>query len=165
MNATQEEWRKIPSFPTYEASNLGRIRHKGKVLTPVTTAYGYQQCTICFEGKRFTRFIHRLIADAFLPPPPSPKHQLAHNDGTRDGNAASNLRWATCSENNMDKAIHGTWQGGENHAHAKLDDYKVRQIRRMAEWGWPQLVLAAMFDVERKCINNVVRRQTWKHVA
>lgn len=165
MNDNPEEWRKIPTFPTYEASDLGRIRHGEKVLIPVTTAYGYQQCTICFEGKRFTRFIHRLVADAFLPPRPSPKHQTAHNDGTRSNNTPSNLRWCTAKENNADKVIHGTWQGGENHAQAKLCDSKIKEIRHLHENGVDQLSLSRRFGIGRRTVNGIVRRQSWKHVA
>jgi hypothetical protein len=35
------------------------------------------------------------VAEAFIGPQPSPRHQVAHYDGVRDNNHYSNLRWAT----------------------------------------------------------------------
>ena len=44
--------------------------------------------------------VHRLVAQAFLPPPPSEKHTIVnHIDGDRANNRADNLEWVTPSEN------------------------------------------------------------------
>jgi hypothetical protein len=55
---------------------------------------------------------------------------------------------------------------GTVHPKSKLDDEKVREIRRRHASGGETLRgLAAAFGVSDKLILNVVRRRTWKHVA
>ena len=45
-------------------------------------------------------YVHQLVADAFLPPPPSEAEtQVNHKDGDPANNCADNLAWVTRSEN------------------------------------------------------------------
>lgn len=159
-----EEWRPVVGFGSYSVSNLGRVRGPRRVLTPVLTQYGYHQVTICHDGKRYTRFVHRLIAEAFIGPAPTEAHDVAHNDGVRTNNVLENIRWATPKENNADKIKHGTAQRGENSGQAKLNSWHVQLIRASAKCGVSQLELAEEYKVSRRTINSVVNRRTWSHI-
>ncbi len=165
MNATLEEWRKIPSFPTYQVSNLGRIRGpRGKILTPVRTQYGYHQVTIC-EGGRFTRFIHRLVANTFIGPQPTPEHDVLHWDGDRTHNALANLRWGTPKENNEDQERHGRRIRGETHPHSKMNEQMVRSMRDKFAAGKTVMEISKTVPVHYRVVWNAVHCRTWKHVA
>lgn len=48
---------------------------------------------------------------------------------------------------------------------AKLDDDKVRWIRRVVGGGMPQSEVAFLLGLSKGCINFVVHRAAWKHVA
>jgi len=125
-----ENWRAIPGQPGYEASDQGRVRSidrmiadgrflRGRVLK-LWTAGAYHYVGL---GRSAKRGVHRLVALAFIGPPPSPKHEAAHWDGNPLNNRASNIRWATRSENEQDKRRHGTYARPINY-------FKAGQKRR-----------------------------------
>lgn len=109
---SQEQWKPVKGFDGYEVSNLGRIRSKtrkvahrnstrtyhGKVLSQRMGGSGYLFVTLSKEGEQFSRYVHRLVAYAFVD-----GHfdgaQVNHKDGDKTNNKASNLEWVTQSQN------------------------------------------------------------------
>ena len=91
---------------TPQVSNLGRVRTATDIITEGSeTPFGYRQASV--NGK--THLVHRLVAKAFRPPPPSEKHtQVNHIDGDPANNRAENLAWVTPSENTRHYAA---WHG------------------------------------------------------
>jgi len=53
---------------------------------------------------------------------------------------------------------------GENHRNARLDDDKVRDIRKRAAEGERYRVLAQEYGITESYIGLIVRRINWKHV-
>lgn len=119
---TGEQWQPVPGFQGhYEVSDQGRIRSvdrvirtragvtkpaRGLVLRPQRDSQGYQYVTVCVDGQRFTRFVHRLIAEAFHGPCPDGL-EVRHLDGDNQNNVIGNLAYGTHRENELDKRAHG----------------------------------------------------------
>ena len=82
---------------TPQVSNHGRVRTAYCIVTEGSERPdAYRAAKI--NGK--THKVHRLVAKAFLPPPPSEKHtQVNHKDNNPANNRADNLEWVTRSEN------------------------------------------------------------------
>ena len=101
-----EEYRTIKDFETYEISNLGNVRNinTGKILNQHLNHEGYKRCDLYNNKKRFTKSIHRMIADAFIPNPEN-KECVDHINGNRQENSLNNLRWASKTENGINKKI------------------------------------------------------------
>jgi hypothetical protein len=86
-----EQWKTIPDFPMYKVSNLGRVR-RYRLLDPCTNEYRY--VSLCVNSKKTNRYVHRLVAEAFLPNPDK-KKKVVHIDGDRNNNRVENLRWVS----------------------------------------------------------------------
>lgn len=134
-----ERWAIIPQAPDYAVSDHGRVRREtpgrltapGRIIKPAVTVKGYLR--VALNGRCY--FVQRLVAQAFLPPRPSERHTIAHEDGVPTNNVWTNLAWKTPGENNWDRVRHGTMPRGEKHGMAKLGLNEVQQIRRLASLG------------------------------
>lgn len=74
-------------------------RTKIRVVRPYPNGNGYLWVYLTDgDGRREKRFIHRLVAEAWIP---RLDHQVQvnHKDGDKQNNAAINLEWCTCAEN------------------------------------------------------------------
>ena len=104
-----EVWKKVESVNNYEVSNTGKIRsldirvegsdgitrfHKGRELTQHTGKNGYKYVNFRIDGKTQHRYVHRLVAEAFLENPDM-LPEINHKDETRDNNKLENLEWCT----------------------------------------------------------------------
>lgn len=99
----KEEWKRVADFPTYEISNLGRVRNAtGKILKPQKNkTNGYYQIMLhnSTTGQNVKlHYLHRLVATYFLPPPSDGQTQINHKDSDRANNTASNLQWKYASD-------------------------------------------------------------------
>lgn len=104
-NLPDEQWKEIDaSGGNYLISSAGRIKsYKGyyaKLLTVTTTAKGYKRVSINFDGIQKNYFVHRLVAEYFLPAPEMPLCvlQIHHKDFNPSNNRADNLIWTTKEE-------------------------------------------------------------------
>lgn len=129
------EWRTIPSYPMYEASEDGQIRRIGKAV-PLTRGYSkkrpnpYPLVSLSVGGKRINGFVNRLICMTFHGPKPSPSHHAAHEDGDPDNNHKDNVSWKTPVENEADKKRHGRVPKGSRHPKARFTEAQIEEIRR-----------------------------------
>lgn len=80
----------------YQVSNLGRIKSlkfgKEKLLSPAFDKDGYLYVCLCKNGEKKRYFIHRLVAQAFLPNPNN-YPEVNHIDENKLNNNVDNLEW------------------------------------------------------------------------
>lgn len=117
-----------------------------------------------YTPKPWPQYIHLLIASVWLPPKPSPKHEIDHRDENRSNNRPNNLRWVTSKQNTQSfLANHPEFQKGDNNHNAKLCDEAIPGIRALKGVVIAR-VIAGWFGVKRKAIMAVWQGRTWKHV-
>lgn len=131
----QEEWRPVKGYEQfYEVSNLGRVRsldrtivtqgqrwvgpskrqvvirreRRGKLLSPKVNADGYRAVNLIVDGKPKTRYVHRLVLEAFVGAPSDAQWQAGHLNGTPGDDRADNLAWVTRSTNMEHRRQHGS---------------------------------------------------------
>jgi hypothetical protein len=155
-------WKTIPTYPNYEISDLGEIRHVGKAnLLKFTTKQGklpYQRASLCTDGKIQKFAVHRLVLQTFVGPCPD-GHECMHLDDNPRNNKLENLKWGTRKEN------HSTIRRkGERNGRSKLTNEQVLIIRELVSYGNKQTLLAKDFNVTRTTIGHIVARRIWPHI-
>lgn len=102
-----EEWRDVVGYEgLYQVSNLGHVKslYSNKMLKSVRLITGYLTVCLHKNGKQKNHHIHRLVAEAFLPNP-NKLPVVMHLDDNKTNNIASNLKWATHSENHTHNGL------------------------------------------------------------
>ena len=102
-----EEWRKISDPATgmdlegRMVSSLGRVMlQHGFVYRGCRKQDGYFVTSFSYAQTQMIQRVHRLVATAFLGPPPEPDRvYVNHKDGDKGNNAVENLEYVTQAEN------------------------------------------------------------------
>lgn len=106
----KEEFRWIKGFEGYYmVSNLGRVysfphyddmmrKHGGHFISTQIAPNGYEVAHLMLNGKRTAKYVHKVLAESFIPNPMG-KKEIDHIDSNKTNNRIDNLRWCTRSEN------------------------------------------------------------------
>lgn len=112
MESKMEIWKKHPDIPGIEVSTFGNVRVldrmvsnekqkyliKGRILKSGDNGHGYLQINISIDGKKTRKYVHRLVAQTFIPNPDN-LPQINHKDGNTRNNDIENLEWCTAKYN------------------------------------------------------------------
>ena len=103
QSLNNEIWKEIEGTNGYYfVSNYGRIKslykYEAILLKPTITTSGYERLQIKQDGIINNKFVHRLVAAAFLPAPDHIDWQLHHKDFNKRNNYAENLIWLSAAD-------------------------------------------------------------------
>lgn len=98
-----EEFREIEGTEgNYLVSNYGRvisyISNHAMILKPTITPKGYERLQITIEGQRYNKFVHSLVAAAWLGQPQSLEQEIHHKDFNQRNNNYNNLQYVYKNE-------------------------------------------------------------------
>lgn len=164
----------------YTISSTGEVysfakskgHHKGKVLKPLNGSY-YLVVSLHKNGISKQYFIHKLVAEAFIPNPNN-KPQVNHIDGNKLNNNLENLEWCTQSENQIHANKLGLWKSTEAHKYKASEQGKQMRklsmvsVRHIREFLIPHTTvtidaIAKYYNVSRGTIRNIRDSVTYKY--
>lgn len=104
----EEIWKDVVGYEgLYQVSNFGKVKSLNykrlgvqRDMTLRDTSVGYFMVLLRKNGKGASKYVHRLVADAFLDNPED-KKCVNHKDGDKHNNLAENLEWVTYKENTV----------------------------------------------------------------
>lgn len=166
-----EHWKAIADYPDYEISDQGHVRRvtsrtcarAGHVLSSRGLRAGYPSVQLCRDGKRTSRTVHSLVAEAFIGSCP-PGHEVNHIDGDKTHNSDINLEYVTRRANEQHAYRLGfKAASGERNGAAKLTTDQVQRIRDAAARPHRESyhAIARTFGISERNVRAIVTRQTW----
>ena len=173
-----ERWKVIEEFPEVLISNKGNVKSLSTLRNRKTHINsGYE--LIVFENNtgRYSRLIHRLVAQSFIPNPEN-KPCVNHLNGIKTDNRAANLEWVTYKEN-IEHAVktglidyskrknprHKIYPKDGDHKLTKSTKEEVIEMRKMYDTGdYVLRELSEKFEISISVVWKIVNRKTWKHI-
>ena len=177
-----ELWRPVPGHSSYEISDHGRVRRcvtvrgrrAGSLLRPGQSYSGHLFVIITPDvGKPRKQWVHRLVAMAFIGPPPFDGAYVLHGDDVPTNNVPSNLQWGDHCQNVADAKLNRKTPGevsqvgaqrGENNPAAVLSAADVIQIKRYLALGLCGSCIARLYGVKKETIYAIAKGRIWAHV-
>lgn len=141
----------------YEVSSRGRVRvvSTGHIIPIQDNGFGYKNCAFSAKNLTLQRYIHRLVAKAFLGNPDN-LPQVGHKDHNKENNVVENLYWTSQSQNTRDgvKAGRINNQKRPNSQRFSPSDIKFIAEKRVAGFGVAEI--ARLLDVPRTSVSSVL---------
>lgn len=137
-----ETWRDVVGFEgLYVISNLGKLKsidrkiktkdgwcffRKGIDITIRKNNFGYYDTRLCKNGSKKSVFLHRIIAEAFIPNPDN-LPMINHINGIKTDNRIENLEWVSASENSKHAYDVGL-RKNPRHSHRQVIDTCINKL-------------------------------------
>lgn len=142
------------------------IRTNGDVFNKVTRSVmrggrdkdGYHIISLSLNGKKYTRKIHRLVAEAFLRNPDN-LPEVNHKNCNKWDNFVGNLEWCTSAYN--------THHAADNNLRPSvLTEYKVKKICKLLEQNkLSSGEIANRFNISKTQVYRIKNGYIWSSVS
>ena len=136
MKLGQEIWEKIPNTTNLFVSDKGRILTMAMGIPKLVSGKKNEKGYVRFRYNKKAVFVHRIVAEVFLPKPKENQTQINHINGDKSDNRAINIQWCTPSENLRHSyevlGRKGAWLGKK--MRPVSEEQRIRQSRLMKEY-------------------------------
>lgn len=157
---SNEIWKQIPMFPTYAASNTGKIknikRDKEIAQTDVDIRQ-YKNVSISYKNKAYTKKVSRLVWAAFhgceCP------ETVDHIDGNVANNHIDNLQCLTMKDNTHRRRSYAKTNK------YKLSDDKKREILTKYLDGVSVWNISREYSIPPNYLYTTFKRGSWNHLC
>lgn len=114
---------------------------------------GYMRVSL---GRNNHRYVHRLVAEAFLPNP-NAFPQVDHIDGDRKNNRLDNLRWVSVRQNAVFGGDRHQWESQRiASAKRRIHDAKKQEYQTLLAQGYSLRQVAKLFGTSHSAIKRAL---------
>lgn len=168
-----EEWKSISRTDNmYEVSNYGRVKSyfynkvDGRIIQPGTIR-GFLVVNLKINDKTKTHYVHKLVAEEFVPKSHKDDSVVIHLDWDKKNNNYKNLEWT--NRDASYKRIHSRLleerrTKGKIVTKSKLTAEDVKILKTMLNRGVRQNVIAKLFCVSEMQVSRIKRNQNWADI-
>lgn len=156
---------------SYVISNTGLLRHvkSDNNIVPYINHKGYEFVSI-YVGNyhHVTAFIHRLVANAFIPNPDN-KPQVNHINGNKRINWVGNLEWNTAKENiqhalaNNLSSHHNLGESANGSIYKNEDIHRVCKLLETKQYT--NVEISKFTGVSKDVVSKVKIGNCWNHIS
>lgn len=130
-----------------------------RILKPYSNENGYMKVNLYdVDGKCKKKYIHRLVASAFIPNPNN-YNEVNHIDCDKANNHVDNLEWCDRKTNLKHSYEHGLKRCGEKHGCHKITRDAVHDIRKQE---LSQKEYALKYGIAQCTVSAIQRGRIWK---
>ena len=160
----------MASNENYEISNFGRIKSfkvdkKNGLIIKGSSLKGYNILNIKLENnKRTTKYIHKLVAECFIPKDNELQQYVIHLDFDKNNNLVENLKWVTKDTMFAHQKINPNYRRGVIN-YSKLTETEVIRLKKKLARGKNKLYkLAKEFGITHTQLNRIRKGENWGHI-
>jgi len=176
-NTYYEDFKQIKlddKYSPYVISSFGRIfnlyygksyNYNIKELKTNSNSSNYIKITLHYNNKSYNKWIHRLVAEAFIDNPYD-KEEVNHKNGIKTDNYIWNLEWVTHKEN-VEHAEENNLTyhpKGENN-HSKIKEKEVIKISNMILKDYSPKIICKKCKISKQIFQSILHKRKWKHVT
>jgi len=160
----------IDNTEKYDISNYGRIKsyklnkEQGSIIKG-SNLKGYKILNIKLNSqKRTTKYIHKLVAETFIPRDNAHQIYVIHLDFDKSNNHVDNLKWVTKETMFAHQKINPNYKRGTIN-YSKLSETDVIRLKKKLKRGKNKLYkLAKEFGITHTQLNRIRKGENWGHV-
>jgi hypothetical protein len=148
------------SDPYVRKGRKGVVLSQAEITNPKSGKTYAQVGLYDEDGKQTSVSVHRLVCEAFHGPAPEGKPTVEHDDGNGLNNVATNLYWASYSDQREGERKRGTLPLAMKHYKSIMTTEQVEWVRSVYKKGdsvFGAKVLASKFGVCRSTIEKIAR--------
>lgn len=146
LGAVRANWSDVPRRNCNK-----RVRiEKTKLLKSFVHTTGYLRVSL---GRNKSRYVHRLVASAFIPNPDN-LPQVDHIDGNKQNNNINNLRWVTAQQNSLYGGDRHNWESQRiASAKRRIHEAKKQEYKALFDEGHSLRQIAKLFGTSHSAIS------------
>ncbi len=175
-NLKNEIWKKLKfrglaKNERYEISNYGRLksfkRDPSGLILKNTVIKGYEVLVVRInKTKSTTKYIHKLVAEHFIPKFNELQKHVIHLDFNKRNNHVSNLIWVTRQTMFAHQKINPNYKRGCSFYNAKLNEDDVIRLKlKLLKKGDRKLyTIAEEFGITHTQLNRIRNGENWAHI-